>query len=58
MADWLVGSLVATFPSKNCPEKCKTIHAKGSVRSTSYNRNSNDYYELLSIRFHKIKINL
>ncbi len=28
---WLIGSLVATFPSKNCPEKRKTIHAEGSV---------------------------
>ncbi len=28
---WLIGSLVATFPGKNCPEKCKTIHAEGSV---------------------------
>jgi hypothetical protein len=24
---WLIGSLVAIFPSKNCPEKRKTIHA-------------------------------
>ncbi len=54
MADWLVGSLVATFPGKNCPEKRKTIHAEGSVRSTSYDRNGNGY-KLLSIRFHKDK---